>query len=94
MSNSLKMTLGYEGTDFTRNFTIANVGDDDLTTVKTKIKALNASVAGGTDNGLSAFLRSDDFDSTEGIGTFSGITAAKIVSTEVEYIDLNEEEGE
>ena len=93
MSNTLKMTLGYNGTDFTRNFNIANVDDNDISTVKTKIKALNASVSGGTDNGLSAFLRSDDFDATEGIGTFSGVTAASVVSTTVEYINL-EEEGE
>ena len=93
MSNTIKLTLGYEGTDFTRNFNIPNVSNEDATTAKTKIKALNASLAGGTDGGLDAFFRSDDYDAQEGIGTFSGITAAQIVTTTTEYINL-EEEGE
>ena len=93
MSNTLKLELGYEGTDFTRKMNITNVTNEDCTTAKTRIKALNASIAGGTDGGLANFLRSDDFDATEGIGTFSGVTAASVVSTTVEYINL-EEEGE
>ena len=93
MSNTLKMTLGYEGTDFTRNFNISNVSNENAVTAKTKIKALNASIAGGTDGGLANFLRSDDYDSEEGIGTFKGVTAAQIVSTEIVNINL-ETEGE
>jgi len=90
-SNTVKLTFGYEGTDFTRNLTIGNVADSVLPNVKTKIKAINASIVGGTDDGLSTFLRSDDYDQEEGIGTFAGITAAQITATETTYINLDEE---
>ena len=90
-SNSIKLTFGYEGTDFTRNMTIGGVDDSLISGAKAKIKAINASIAGGTDDGLSTFFRSDDYDAEEGIGTFSGITAATIVSTETTHINLDEE---
>ena len=90
-SNSVKLTFGYEGTDFTRTLTLHGVADSIAGTAKARIKALNASVVGGTDGGLSDFLRSDDYDSEEGIGTFTGITAAQITTTETEYINLDEE---
>lgn len=94
MSNVIKMELGYNGTNFKRNVNISGVKDTDLTTVKTKIKALNASIAGGTSDGLDTFLVSDDYDANASIGAFTGVTAAKIVSTTTEYIDLGEEEEE
>lgn len=95
MTNKVSLTLGYVGTDFTRNVNLNDVADADLTSVKTKILALNASLAGGTADGLDTFFLSDDYDSNENIGAFSGITAAKITSTEIENIELgNEEEGE
>jgi hypothetical protein len=90
-NNSIKLTLGYEGTDFTRNLTIGGVADSVVSGVKANIKALNASIVGGTDGGLSTFFRADDYDETEGIGTFSGITAATIVTTETTHINLDEE---
>lgn len=90
-NNSIKLTLGYEGTDFTRNLTISGVADSIAGDAKAKIKALNASIVGGTDGGLSTFFRSDDYDETEGIGTFAGVTAATIVTTETTHINLDEE---
>lgn len=90
-SNTLKLTFGYEGTDFTRNLSIGNVADSLVPYIKTKIKAVNASVVGGTDDGLSTFLRSDDYDPEEGIGTFAGITAAQLTTTETTHINLDEE---
>ena len=90
-SNSIKLTFGYEGTDFTRNLTIGGVADSVIPGVKTKVKAVNASIAGGTDDGLADFFRSDDYDSDEGIGTFTGITAATVVTTETTHINLDEE---
>lgn len=90
-SSSIKLTFGYEGTDFTRSFTMHNVDDSLVSGAKAKIKALNASLAGGTDDGLSDFFRSDDYDSESGIGSFTGITAATIVTTETTHINLDEE---
>ena len=102
MNNSIKLTLGYNQSEFTRNMTIGNVADSiasDSATVKEKIRAINESIAGGTDDGLVDFFRADDYDGTG--GTFAGITAAQIVSTDVTVIDLSaadntstEEEGE
>lgn len=100
MNNSIKLTLGYNQSEFTRNMTIGNVADSiasDSATIKEKIRAVNESIAGGTDDGLVDFFRADDYDGTG--GTFAGITAAQIVSTEVTVIELpnatsNEGEGE
>ena len=100
MNNSIKLTLGYNQSEFTRNMTIGNVADSiasDSATIKEKIRAVNESIAGGTDDGLFDFFRADDYDGTG--GTFAGITAAQIVSTEVTVIELpnatsNEGEGE
>ena len=100
MSNKLKMTFGYEGTDFTRNLTIADV-DASLTgaSIKSKIQAVNASLTGGTSGGLNIFFRSDDYDAEENIGTFKGITAAQLESITTTVIPLlegddDEEEGD
>ena len=100
MANSIKLRFGYEGTDFTRQYTISNVADSIAAApgaIKAKIKAVNASLAGGTSGNLDAFYRSDDFDSAENIGKFNRITAAQLDSTTVTIIDLGngvEEEGD
>ena len=94
MNNKLKMTFGYENTDFTRNLTIANVADSLTSGIKNKIKAVNTSLAGGTAGGLDSFFRSDDYDSEAGIGKFSGITAAQLESTTVTVIPLVDSDDE
>ena len=52
MNNKLKMTFGYEGTDFIRNMTISNIDDSLTSGIKAKIQAVNASLTGGTSGGL------------------------------------------
>ena len=91
MSNKLRLTFGYDGTDFTRNFSISDVEQADISTIKSKIKALNSSVAGGTSGGLNTFFRSDDFDSEENIGAFNGIKAAALTTETVTVINLDTE---
>ena len=92
MSNKIKLTFGYDGTDFTRNLTLNGV-ESSVTaapaTIVTKIKAVNASIAGGTDGGLGTFFLADDYDGTD--GKFAGITAAQIITQEVTNINLDEE---
>ena len=93
VNNKVKITLGYTNTDFTRNMQFNGVSDSIAAGVKTKCKAVNASLAAGTAGGLSTFFRADDYDATDTeniVGNFSGIVAAQIDSTEVEYINLNE----
>lgn len=97
MNNKLKMTFGYEGTDFTRNMTISNIDDSLTSGIKAKIQAVNASLTGGTSGGLDTFFRSDDYDETENVGKFNRITAAQLESTTVTVIpivDAEEEGGE
>lgn len=91
MSNSLKLTFGYTGTDFTRNFTLSNIGTvaSAHADITTKIKGINSSVAGGTDDGMNTFFLADDYDGTN--GKFAGITAASIVTETVTHINLDEE---
>lgn len=94
IKNSVKITLGYNGTDFQRNMKFDDVANSALADVKAKVKAVNASLAGGTAGGLSTFFRADDYDATDPeniIGNFSSIVAAQIDSFEVTYIDLSEE---
>lgn len=77
-SNSVTMTFGYQGTDFTRKYKFDNVSASALTGVKAGIKAVNASLEAGTAGGLSLFFIADDFNGT--IGAFNAITAAQIDS--------------
>ncbi len=92
MSNAVKLTFGYSNTDFTRDYKLSV--DDSITSanIKNAILGLNSSLTGGTAGGLSAFFVADDFDPTNGVGYFTGITAAQREVTEVEYIDIEEAE--
>ena len=95
MSNTLKMTFGYQNTDFTRKVTVKNVNSSlTAAAIKTNIKGVNSSITGGTSDGLPTFFRSDDFDSTNSIGAFSGITAAQLESTTVTVIPLVDSDDE
>lgn len=92
LKNTVTLTLGYEGTDFARKMKFDGVADSLLADVKTKCKAVNASLKAGTDDGLGDFFRADDYaaGASATIGTFNAITAAQIDSVEIEYINLNE----
>lgn len=80
---SVKLTLGYEGTDFERAMTIKGVDSVSATasTVKSKVQAVNASLSGGTDGGLSNFILSDDYDASESIGALKEIKTCVIDKT-------------
>lgn len=89
MSNSIKLGIGYTNTDSTRQITISDVADSicaSPATVKSKVQAINASLAAGTDGGLSDFFRSDDYDAVQSIGSFNQIKSATIVESEVTNI--------
>ena len=80
MTNNIKLGLGFAGTNFSRQMTINDVAEDDaaIETVRAKVKAVNASLKGGTSDGLSDFFRADDFDSTLNIGALNAITSCEI----------------
>lgn len=79
-TNNIKLTCGYENTDFTRKYTINGVDSlsADKETVRGKIQAINGSLEAGNSGGLDTFFRSDDYDASETVGAFSGITEAII----------------
>lgn len=88
---SVTMTLGYKDTDFTRKMKFDNVATGALADVKTKIKAVNASLKAGTDGGLGDFFRADTYaaGASATIGTFSEITAAQVDTSIINVIDLS-----
>ena len=72
---SVKMTLGYTNTDYERLVTVKGVDSAAaaVETVRTKAKAVNASLAGGTDGGLNSFFIGEDYDQSEGVGKLAQI---------------------
>lgn len=91
MANSATLTFGYTGTEFTRKYTFNNLTAADCANLKTKVLALNASIAGGTDGGLGDFFISDDYDATDPnniIGKFNGVVAAQYEASTVTDIPL------
>lgn len=90
MSNSITITCAYENTDYTRKYKFNDVTSENAipNTVRTKIQAVNASLAGGNADGLENFFRSDDYDSENDIGKLQRISAAQIDSLIATVIDL------
>ena len=78
----VKLTFGYADTDFTRLYTFS-CDDSLLSGIPTKVNAINASLAGGTDGGLAAFFQSDDGHN------FVKIVKASAVALFETPIDLN-----
>lgn len=88
VTNSVTLTLGYTGTDFTRNYKIGGVSEAALYDVKTKIRAYNANVPSADKK---VFL-SDDYDASDPediIGEFASIVAAKYEMVDETVINLN-----
>lgn len=92
INNSTTLTLGYSNTEFTRSFKIDGLSAAALPNIKSKVLAINASLAAGTDGGLADFFRADDYDDSDPnliVGKFNRIVAAKAESTEETVIPLN-----
>ena len=82
IKNTVTFKLGYKNTESTRQYTIGSISASALSGIESGMNAVNASLAAGTDGGLSSFFRSDDFDASLGIGTFNQIKEARIESVE------------
>lgn len=82
MSKSISFKLNYNYTDQTRTISIDDVDNTAAVpnTVRTKVNAINASLAGGTADELANIFVADDFDSSAGIGTLKKITDVEIKS--------------
>lgn len=93
-NNSVILTLGYSGTDFTRQMRIDNVDNGALSSVKANIIAFNASITGGLSaaDGLAEFFISDDYDNSDPeniVGEFNSIVGAQIIEESTTIFDLN-----
>lgn len=91
-TNILNLTFGYTNTDFTRTYQFGGVSNGALSAIVDNVKALNASLTGGTSDGLDSFFIADDFDDSDSnniIGKFAGIVALQSQKIEDEDIALN-----
>lgn len=62
VTNELILELAYTNTDWTRTFIISNVSQEEAQGAEARAIAVNESLAAGTDDGLSDFFHSDDYD--------------------------------
>ena len=87
-SYEVSFTAEYNGTEFTRQYALTSVSSVAAATevVRGKVNAINASLSGGTATDIANLFVSDDYDSTENIGTLKSITNVKIKATEETYI--------
>jgi len=91
MANSVTLTFGYKGTDFTRKYKFGDVAAGALSSIKGNVLAFNASVTGGASSadGLPDFFISDDYDNSDSenvIGELASITAAQYETVTVTEI--------
>lgn len=80
MTNSAKLTFKYND-ETTRNYELS-VEADDMIDVEDNVKAINVSLAAGTDNGMSSF-----FVSKAG-ASLAEISAAQLISVTETVLDL------
>lgn len=75
VSTYITLTLGYNQTSETRNYKITDVQESIASVLKTNVQNYNQNI---TEKDRSIFI-SDDYDSSQGIGTLNKITGAKFV---------------
>lgn len=78
----VKLTCGYEGTDFTRQYQF-ECAESLVADVKDNVLAINASLAASTSGGMHTFFLSDDGHNLK------EIVDARIATVEEYPIDLN-----
>ena len=83
-SVAVKLITGYENSDASRQYTF-DCAASLVSGVKAKVKAINSSLAGGTDGGLSSFFVDDDGN---GLATIS--SAFTVVET-VDELDIDDD---
>lgn len=80
MSNSISFKTKYKSTDFIREYEITDVSNEaaGIETIRTKVNAINASLAGGQATTLANLFVADDYDSAQNIGTLENIYDIKL----------------
>lgn len=82
---AVQIDCSYTNTDYERSYRMNNVNQADLSTVDSKVQAINASLSAGTAGGLSSTFISEDFSEGEGKGYLEKINrAVKTVTIETD----------
>ena len=70
----------YKNTDFTRKYTLSDVDSISaaVETIRSKVNAINTSLAGGQASTLANLFVADDYDISEDIGSLEKISNIKI----------------
>lgn len=94
-TNSVQLKFAYKNTDKTRTYTLDNVATAALPNVKSKVVAINNTLAGEFSVAkvrLAINFVADEYDETtyDGDGHMTGISEATIIQKEVEKIPLFE----
>ena len=79
-SSSISFTVQYNGTTQTRDYEISDVDSVSaaVETIRSKIEAINDSIAGGTATLLANMFVSDDYNQSQNIGTMKRIDNVKL----------------
>lgn len=79
-TNSVSFTAYYEGTTKTRDYELSDVDSisADTDTIRNKVEAINASLAGGTASLMANMFVSDDYNQSQNIGTLKRIDNVKL----------------
>lgn len=88
----VQLKFGYTNSDFTRQYNLTDIPTSALANVKTKIQAINSSLAGSTSDGLNTFFRADDYDDSDQSnikGELKEIVEAKIITKTTTEIPLS-----
>lgn len=79
-SSSISFTVQYNGTTQTRDYEISDVDSVSaaVETIRSKIEAINDSIAGGNATLLANMFVSDDYNQSQNIGTMKRIDNVKL----------------
>ena len=88
MANSISFTCQYEGTTQTRDYELSDVDSVSaaVETIRSKVEAINESIAGGTATLLANMFVSDDYNQSQNIGKLKRIDNVKLKTVNETYI--------
>lgn len=86
-TTTVKLVTAYENSEANRQYTF-DCAASLVSGVKNKVKAINASIAGGTDGGLSSFFIDDDGNH------MASISSAFVISETVNDLDISDDSSD
>ena len=88
MNRSISFTCQYNGTTETRDYEISDVDSVSaaVETIRSKVEAINESIAGGTATLLANMFVSNNYNQSQNIGTLKRIDNVKLKTITETYI--------